>query len=142
MKTRPLGRISKTHRCSTLCYKSIIKISMILSVGEIVWTHFLLFHGQSLNCFVVMAHKVRAVTKTWCALKLSMDQFNNHFNSKKAAMEDFEILERKIASDIYERIWSISSKTQFEVLFPYKHQQIRLKFWNSCSLMNCIKAVC
>ena len=25
MKTRPLGRISKTHRCSTLCYKSIIK---------------------------------------------------------------------------------------------------------------------
>ena len=46
--------------------------------------------GESLNCFVVMVHKVRAVTKTWCALKLSIDQFNNHFNSKKAAMEDFK----------------------------------------------------
>ena len=81
-----------------------------------------LFDVASLNCFVLTGHKLGAVTKTGCALKLSMDQFNNHFNSKKAAMEDFEILERKIASDIYKRIWSISSKTQFEVLFSSKHQ--------------------
>ena len=101
-----------------------------------------LFDVESLNCFVLTGHKLGAVTKTGCALKLSMDQFNNHFNSKKAAMEDFEILERKIASDIYKRIWSISSKTQFEVLFSSKHQQIRLKFWNSCSLINCVKAIC
>ena len=63
-----------------------------------------LFDVESLNCFVLTGHKLGAVTKTGCALKLSMDQFNNHFNSKKAVMEDFEILERKIASDIYKRI--------------------------------------
>ena len=140
----PLGTIKQTHHCSTLgLLYSVPHPPTPLSTPNIFIQSLLpLFDVASLNCFVLTGHKLGAVTKTGCALKLSMDQFNNHFNSKKAAMEDFEILERKIASDIYKRIWSISSKTRFEVLFSSKHQQRRLKFWNSCSLINCVKAIC
>ena len=96
----PLGTIKQTHHCSTLGL--LYNAPPPLSTSNIFIKGLLpLFDVESLNCFVLTGHKLGAVTKTGCALKLSMDQFNNHFNSKKAAMEDFEILERKIASDMY-----------------------------------------